>query len=95
LYLNRFIPLIKAEFSASLLQSSLHDPSEIILICWFAAQETILIIINVENSGLICFMEGEILFCGFFEERKVQNSSVEMVKTIITVIPPLQLYHFW
>jgi len=27
------------EFSASLLQSALsHDPSEIILICWFAAQ---------------------------------------------------------
>ncbi len=25
-----------------------HDPSEIILICWFAAQETF--IINVENS---------------------------------------------
>ncbi len=25
-----------------------HDPSEIILICWFAAQETF-IIINVEN----------------------------------------------
>ncbi len=32
--------MIKAEFSASLLQSSVsHDPSEIILICWFAAQE--------------------------------------------------------
>ncbi len=31
--------------SASLLQSSVsHDPSEIILICWFAAQETFLII---------------------------------------------------
>jgi len=30
-----FIPVIKAEFSASLLQSSVsHDPSEIILICW-------------------------------------------------------------
>ncbi len=42
--------MIKAEFSASLLQSSVsHDPSEIILICWFAAQETFLII-NVENS---------------------------------------------
>jgi len=27
-----------------------HDPSEIILICWFAAQKTFLIIINVENS---------------------------------------------
>ncbi len=42
--------MIKAEFSASLLQSSVsHDPSEIILICWFAAQETF-IIIDVENS---------------------------------------------
>jgi len=40
----------KAEFStSSLLQSSgSHDPPEIILICWFAAQETLLII-NVEN----------------------------------------------
>ncbi len=26
-----------------------HDPSEIILIFWFAAQETFLIVINVEN----------------------------------------------
>ncbi len=41
----------KAEFSASLLQSSVsHDPSEIILICLFAAQETFIIIINVEKS---------------------------------------------
>ncbi len=30
-----------------------HDPSEIILIYWFAAQETFLIIINVENSCAI------------------------------------------
>ncbi len=38
----------KAEFSASLLQFSVsHDPSEIILICWFAVQETF-IFINVE-----------------------------------------------
>ncbi len=27
-----------------------HNPSEIILICWFAAQETFFIIINVKNS---------------------------------------------
>ncbi len=43
----------KAEFSASLLQASVsHDPSEIIQIFWFAAQETFSssIIINVENS---------------------------------------------
>ncbi len=49
-YWNLFL-WYKAEFSASLLQFSVsHDPSEIILICWFAAQETFLIIINVENS---------------------------------------------
>ncbi len=34
----------KAEFLASLLQS--HDPSEIILICWFAAQETFSIMLK-------------------------------------------------
>ncbi len=39
-----------AEFSASLPRSSVsHDPSEIILIWWFTAQETFLII-NVEMS---------------------------------------------
>ncbi len=32
----------KAEVSASLLQSSVsHDPSEIIIICWFGAQSII------------------------------------------------------
>ncbi len=47
-----FIPAIKAEFSASLLQSSVsHDPSEITLICWFDAQETFMIIIHGENNN--------------------------------------------
>ncbi len=41
----------KAEYSASLLQFSVsHDPSEIILICWFGAYGTSLIIISVENG---------------------------------------------
>jgi len=41
----------KAEFFTSLRQSSVsHDPSEIILICLFAAQEIFLININVENN---------------------------------------------
>ncbi len=45
-----YIAVIKAEFSASLLQSSVsHDSSEII-ICRFDAQQTFLIIINFENS---------------------------------------------
>ncbi len=36
-------------FSASLFQSSVaYDLSEVILICWFAAQELFLIIISVE-----------------------------------------------
>jgi len=48
-YFNIFQNIIyscdcKAEFSASLLQSSVsHDPSELILICRFSAQETFLI----------------------------------------------------
>ncbi len=38
----------KAEFSASLLQSWVsHDHLEIILICWFAAQKHIIIIIII------------------------------------------------
>jgi len=40
-----------AEFSASLLHSSVsRDPSEIILMCWFGAQEIFHIIINGKNS---------------------------------------------
>ncbi len=35
-----------------------YDPSEIILICWFAAQETFLIIINVENSCAAQYFSG-------------------------------------
>ncbi len=46
------IPL-KAQlyFQQPLLQSLMrHDPSEIILMCWFGAQEIFLIIINAGNS---------------------------------------------
>jgi len=53
LYFNiSLIPVIKAVFSASLLQSSeSHDPTEITLIWWFDTQETfMIIIISVENS---------------------------------------------
>ncbi len=43
----------KAEFSASILQSS-HDPSEIILIWCIGDQETVIIIIHVENNCAAC-----------------------------------------
>ncbi len=66
------IAVIKAEFQASLLQSSvLHDLSEIILICWFAAQETFLIIINSRASIVVLlhiFVETIIPISGFFDE---------------------------
>ncbi len=35
-----------------------NDPSDIIEICWFSAQEIFIIIINVENSF------ASLLFCG-------------------------------
>ncbi len=64
--------MIKAEFSASLLQSSVsHDPSEIILICRFAAQETFLIISNAENSyaaSYFCENRDAFYFSEFFDE---------------------------
>ncbi len=57
--------MIKEEFSASLLQSSLsHDPAEIILICWFAAQEFFYIFTCYYYQYL------EYFFSGFFDEKK-------------------------
>ncbi len=60
-------------FSASLLQSFVsHDPSEIIQICWFAAQETFLIIIiNVENSCAASYFFSEI-----FDEQSSRETVI-------------------
>ncbi len=57
-----------AEFSASLRQSSVsHDPSEIILICWFAAQETFIIIIMLKGVVIIhVFVENVTIFFFYF-----------------------------
>ncbi len=59
-----FLLWSKAEFSASLLQSLVsHDPSEIILICWFAAQETLIITIiiyveyNIHYTCIYCYFD--------------------------------------
>ncbi len=53
--------------ATSLLQFSVsHDPSEIIPICWFGAQEPFLIIINDENVE-------------FFDEQKVNSSSIYLL----------------
>jgi len=54
----KFICDGKAEFSVSLLQSSVsHDPSEILLIYWFGAQLSIithlLLMVSAENVLLV------------------------------------------
>jgi len=81
----------KAEFSASLLQSSVsHDSSEIILICWFAAQETFLIIINVVLC-LIFFVETDALFFRIlwwiWSKKKLQHDLFETltVEPFVTI----------
>ncbi len=66
------IAVFKAVFSASLLPVfSVTWSSEIILICWFADQQTFLIIINVENScaaEYFCVNCDTFYFSGFFDE---------------------------
>ncbi len=65
----------KAEFSASLLQSSVsHDPSEIILIYWFASQETFIIIISVNNSYAVSNFHRN--FDNFFLESIIYRKSI-------------------
>jgi len=76
--------VIKAEFSASLLQSSVsHDRSQITL-WWFAAQETFLII-NVEHScaAAACFCGNcdalfsfIVIHCDTFMNRKFKRTAV-------------------
>ncbi len=57
--------MAKPNFQQSLLQSSVsNDFSEIILICWFAAQETFIIIINIENSCAV-FVEMFVIYYFF------------------------------
>ncbi len=85
----------KAEISASLLHSSVtRDPSEIILICSFAAQETfiiiiIIIIINVENRCAPSY------FCGkhhawFFPQDSLMKSKFKWTafKSIWSIMSP-------
>ncbi len=80
-----FIPVIKDEFSTSLLQSSVSH-SEIILICWFAAQETYLHIIIIINIIFLSgFFDKFCLSLRWFWERP-QDPHVEFELT-----PPIAL----
>ncbi len=63
--------------------------SEIIIICWFAAQETFLIIINVENSRAAQYFSGNhdtFYFSGFFDELKVQKNSIYLKEKYFVIL---------
>ncbi len=73
--------MAKLNFQLALLQPSVsRDPSEIILICWFDAQETFLIS-NVNSSSTVVmrniFVKTMIIFfSGLFDEHGVQKNSI-------------------
>ncbi len=50
-----------------------NDP-EIIIICWFDAQQTFIVIINVEKRCLI-FWKQEYFFSGFFDEKNCSKDN--------------------
>ncbi len=85
--------MIKAEFSASLLQSSVsHDPLEIILIWWFAAQESFLIIISL-NTVVVLH-----IFCGncdtvYFSELYDEDRSKEQKMATSTQTKVMRLFN--
>ncbi len=60
------------------MSSVLHDPLEIILICWFAAHETFLIIINVENSYIMFLWKQWCIFFCILYEQKVQKNGIDL-----------------
>ncbi len=65
-----------------------HDPSEIILIWWFAVQETILTIINVEKSwefnifGVNC----DTFFQDYLMNRTLKKNSIHFKQSFYSII---------
>ncbi len=71
----------KAEFSAPLFQLSVsRDPSEITLICWFAVQETFLIIIINSKNSCAAFCGNHDTFSFIFNET-FYSGAIESVLT--------------
>ncbi len=71
-------------FSIVTRSSVSHDPSEIILIYWSAAQETIPIIINVENSFAAEWFLWDAWYIfppEFYDYLKVQINSIYLKYT--------------
>jgi len=61
------------------------DDLEIIVICWFGAQETFLIIINDEKLCFLIFL-WELWYIFIFDEEKVQKNSIYLKeKSFVTL----------
>ncbi len=66
--------MAKLNFQQPLLHISVsHDPSEIILICWFGAQETFLIISVKNTFVLLIFVETWYILSEFFDGENIQK----------------------
>jgi len=85
-----FIPVMQSWILASLLQSSVsHDPSEIILIWWFGAQETFLIWKQLCHLIHIIHMTSHIYKTAYLEGKTRLSSiakserSINIRKTVI------------
>ncbi len=80
--LKKLFLRVKAEFSASLLQSSVsHDPSENILIFWFVAQETLLIMLR------------RVMVFHIFMETAIWQECINLIKLICSLKNPQKSFH--
>ncbi len=82
--------LIYFKYSAAITSVFSVEWSFRILICCLEAQETFLIITNVENSLFNIFAETMILFFGFFDEQQQDLFETKIFYDIINVFN----YHF-
>ncbi len=65
-----FHVIYSCDQNSSIPSSVSHDLSKIILICWYAAQTTFIIIVNIENRYYSCDKHNIYLFLNFI---KFQN----------------------
>ncbi len=82
--------MAKLNFQQPLLQSSVsHDSTEIILICWFRAEETFLLIINVEKTYVLLNIS--------LMSRKFQKNSI--INVFFVTLKMFYCYfllnHYW
>ncbi len=83
----KFIPVMRScIFSIITPVFSVTWSSEIIIICWFTAQETFLIIINVENGMLLKYFVKIVIFKNSLMTKKFKRKAfiwIEFVQSVL------------